>query len=125
MAKSCNSAILDAALNYIKTNGTRLCICSSQPTTYTEATSTYKLADLSITSTAYTGPAAGAVSGRKITMNQQLSIDVDTTGSAQHVALVDVSSTALLYVTTCTAQTITSGNKVTVPAWSVELRDPS
>jgi hypothetical protein len=125
MAKSINSIVLDQALNYLKNNGTRLCVCSAQPTTYTEAITTYKLAIKTISSTDFTGPAAGDTSGRKITVNQQSGIPVDTSGTATHVAIADSVNSALLLVTTCTSQALTQGNTVTVPAFKDEIADPT
>ena len=131
MPKSVNDAVLDAALNHVKTNTTKICICSSEPTTYALATndpstsSGFRLADKSITSTDFTGPANGDTNGRKVTVNVQNSISVDATGTAGHVALVDVSSTALLYVTTCSSQALTAANKVNMPAWDIEIADPT
>jgi hypothetical protein len=48
---------------------------------------------------------------------------VDTSGTATHVALCD--ATRLLYVTTCTSQALTSGNTVNIPAWDIEIADPT
>lgn len=131
MAKWQNDLMLDAALNYIKTNATRLCVCSAQPATYAEATTTYdggaskyKLAILTIDSDDFTGP-ADDTSGRKLTVNEGAGITVDATASATHVALCDASGEALLYVTTCTEQSLTSGNTVTVPAWVINIEDPT
>jgi len=124
MAKTVLDAVLDAALNYVKTNGTRLCVCSTQPTTYTEAITTYKLAIKTIASGDYTGP-ADDTSGRKVTVNQQAAITVDTGGTANFVAIADSGASALLFVTTCTAQVLTSGNTVTVPAWKINIQDPT
>ena len=121
MGKWQNDSMLDAALNYIKTNGTQLSVCSAQPTTYAEATSTYKLAIKTITSTDFTGPANGDTSGRKITVNQQASITIDSGGTATHIAVC--SGSVLLYVTTCTSQVLSAGNQVTVPAWDIEIAD--
>lgn len=122
MAKWQNDLILDAALDYIKNNVTQLAVCNAQPTTYAEATSTYKLAlKTGLTSGSFTGPANGDTNGRKLTVNSQAAIAVDLSGDATHVALC--SGSVLLYVTTCTLQTLTSGNTVTVPAWDVEIAD--
>lgn len=129
MSKWQNDDILDEALNYIVNNANKMTVCSAQPTTYGEAvneaaSSGYMLADVVISSADFTGPANGDTSGRKITVNQQSSILIDDTGSATHVALVDTgSSGTLLYVTTCTSQSLTSGNNVTIPAWDIELYD--
>jgi len=124
MGKLVDDTVLDGALNIVKNGVTQLAVCSTQPTTYEEATATYKLAlKTGLFSGSFTGPANGDTNGRKLTTNQQASITVDAGGSAQHIALC--SGTALLYVTTCTAQTLTAGNTVTVPAWKIEIADPS
>lgn len=125
MAKSVHNDVLDAALNYIKTNGTRLCLCSAEPTTYTEAITTYKLADVDIISTDYTGPADGDVSGRKLAVDGQTGVAVDSNGTATHLAIVDVSNTKLLYVTTISSQVVTAGNTATLGTWDIELEDPA
>lgn len=123
MGKSVADAVLDAALNYLKNNAAKLCVCSSEPATYGDATSTYKLASTAIDSADFTGPANGDVSGRKIAVDAQNSISVGASGSAQHVAIVTAS--ALVYVTTCTLQALTASNTVNVPAWDIEIADPS
>ena len=125
MAKSVHDDVLDSALNYIKNNSTRICVCNAQPTTYTEAVTTYKLAIKTIISTDFTGPANGDISGRKLTSNQHTGITVDTTGTATHIALADSATSKLLFVTTCTSQALTAGNTVTIPAWDDEIADPA
>lgn len=127
MAKWANDNVMDAALNYVAT-GTLLTVCSSQPTTYAEASSTYKLADTAITPGNGNGSftlANGDTSGRKVTVVQQADIPIDTSGTATHVAVSISGSSTLLYVTTCTSQVLTSGGTVTVPSWDIEISDPS
>ena len=121
MAKYQNDLVLDAALDYIKNNATQMAVCSAQPANYAEATSTYKLAlKTGLTSGSFTGP-ADDTSGRKITTVQQAGVTVDTGGQATHVALC--SGTVLLLVTTCTSQTLTGGNTVTIPPYKFNLPD--
>lgn len=124
MGKSVHDDVLDGALNILKNNATRLTICSSQPTTYTEAITTFELADVTIDSTDFTN-ANGDTSGRKTTVGAQASFAVDNSGTANHVALVDVANSKLLYVTTCTSQALTAGNTVSTPAWDIEIADPT
>lgn len=124
MGKIVHDDVLDGALNVIKNNATRVCVCSTQPTTYTEAITTYKLAIKTITGSDFTGP-ADDTSGRKLTSVQHSGITVDATGNAQHVAYGDSANSKLLYVTTCTLQGLTSGNTVTVPAWKIGIADPT
>ena len=121
MAKFASDAVLDALLDKVAT-GTILTVCSAQPTTRTEAVTTFKLADVTVDSGDFT-KANGDVSGRKVTVAQQANVPVDSTGTATHVAICDGST--LLYVTTCTSQGLTSGNTLTVPAWDIEVADPS
>ena len=130
MGKSVADAVLDASLNYLKNNVTKLVVCTSEPTTYSEATaglssSGFALADVVVNSADFT-VGAGVVSGRKVQVGAQTSVSIDSTGTAGHIALVVTgSSAALLYVTTCTALALTSGSKVNTPAFNIELRDPS
>jgi hypothetical protein len=126
MAKSCNPTVIDQALNYIKNNGTRMVACSAQPTTYTEANSTYALADVTMASGDYT-LGNGSVSGRKVTVGAKSGVLIDTSGTATHIAILDVTGTSLLYVTTCTSQALTANgsNTVNFPAWDIEIQAPT
>jgi len=124
MAKYANDSMMDAALDYLKNNVTRICVCSAQPTTYTEAITTYELADVTVDSTDFTH-ANGDSSGRKTTVAAQSGVTIDNSGTATHVALVSVSDTTLRYVTTCTSQTLTAGGTVDIPAFDIEIADPS
>lgn len=124
MAKSCSDTTLDQSLTYIKTNGTRLCVCSAQPTDYTSAITTYMLAIKTISSSDYTGPAANA-NGRQLTVNAQSGITVTNSGTALFIAIADSVNTALIYVTTCTSQVLTAGNTVSVPAWIINSQEPT
>lgn len=138
MAKNVHDNVLDAALNYIKTNANRLNVLTAEPTgasAYTNATtdndsSGYRLAGATISASDFTGPAEGAVSGRKLTVNAQSSMSINgvtSAANATHVSLIKQASSsgAVLYTTTCTSQSLTGGNKVNTPAWAIELRDPS
>lgn len=121
MSKWINDSALDALLDAIAA-GTILTVCSAQPTTRTEAVTTYKLADVTVDSGDF-AEANGDTSGRKLTIAQQADVPIDSDGTATHVAICDGSN--LLYVTTCTSQVLTSGNTVTVPSWKIEVSDPS
>lgn len=123
MAKSASDAVLDGTLDIIAT-GTLLTVCNAEPTTYAEASSTYALASHVLTGGDFS-KANGDVSGRKVTVAQQADIDIDTTGTATHVAISTTSGSLLRVVTTCTSQALTSGGTVTVPAFKFEITDPS
>ena len=126
MAKIVHDDVLDGALNIIKNNCTKMTACSSQPTTYTEGNATYALADVTLASGDFAN-ANGDTSGRKTTVAAKSSVMIDTSGTATHVALLDVANSKLLYVTTCTSQALTANgsNTVNFPAWDIEIADPT
>lgn len=125
MGKATPDAVLDKPLDEIAT-ATRLIACSAQPTTFTEANATYALADVTMAGGDFT-KANGDTSGRKVTMGAKSSVLIDNSGTATHVALVRVSDSTLLYVTTCTSQALTANgsNTVNFPAWDIEIADPA
>jgi len=123
MAKYLPDATIDGMLAWIRERITIVTVCSTQPTSYAEATSTYKLADNNgLTSTDLT-LGNGDTSGRKITLSEQAGVAVDTSGTAAHVAWCGTSGSTLLLVTTCTTQALTTGNTVTIPVHDFEIRD--
>ena len=126
MAKTVHDDVMDAALNYIKNNATRQVACSAQPTTYAEANATYALADVTMASTDFT-IANGDVSGRKLTVAAKSGVLIDTSGTATYVALLDVTNSKLLAVTSCTSLALTANgsNTVNFPAWDHEFTDPT
>lgn len=69
--------------------------------------------------------AAGSVSGRRLIVSQFADVEIDASGDATHVAIVDDDADAVLYVTVCTTQTLTDGGTVTIPTWSIEIRAPA
>ena len=98
-------------------------VCSTEPTTRTEAVTTYQLASAVMTPDTDFTKGDGDTNGRKVTVAAKSGLTIDNTGNAQHIALTDGSN--LLYVTTCTAQQLTAGGTVDVPAWDIEIADPS
>ena len=88
--------VLDAALSKLDAEANRIDICSQEPTTYTQATSTYTLGN-------YTGISVGAPadrspSGRKVTLASFANTAGTVTGSgtATHWAITDTSNSRLL-----------------------------
>lgn len=124
MAKTLDDSAIDGALNIVKNGATQLCICSTQPTTYAQATVTYMLAlKTGLTSASFTGPADGDVNGRKLTVNATTGTSVTNGGTALFVALC--SGSVLLAVTSCTSQVLTAGNTVNTPSYTWTISDPT
>jgi hypothetical protein len=122
MPKTVHDTVLDGAFQVLDA-ANLMTACNAQPTTRTEAVTTFKLADVVMTPVTDFTIANGDTSGRKVTVAAKSAVPVDTTGTATHVALTD--ATNLLYVTTCTSQALTSGNTVNFPAWDIEIADPT
>jgi hypothetical protein len=61
---------------------------------------------------------------RKCTISACSCDTVNWTGIASYVALIDDSST-IRYMTTCTTQALTSGNKVNIGSWSITINQPT
>jgi hypothetical protein len=115
------TAVLDGLLDKIAT-GTIMTVCSAQPTTRTEAVTTYALADVVMAGGDFT-KANGDTNGRKVTVAQKAAVPIDASGTATHVAICD--GTNVLLVTTCTSQALTSGGTVTIPTFKCETSDPT
>lgn len=122
MGKTLANSVLDAALAEVATC-TRLDVTSDVST---PANLTASLADVTLTAGDGNGDytiADGDASGRKLTIAQQAAIPIDANGTAKHVVL-SLTGTIKL-TTTCTDQVLTSGGTVTVPAFKLELADPT
>lgn len=126
MAKTVHDDVLDGALNVIKNNCTRMTLCNAQPTTFTEANATFALADVTMASGDFT-VANGDTNGRKLTVAAKSAVDVDVTdpGGTNHVALLDVTNSKLLYVTTAPDVAVDAAGTVDIAAWDIELADPT
>jgi len=102
--------------------GDRLDICSQEPSSYAEATSTYTLGNK--TSLTITGPSNGDISGRKATVSAITDGTVTGTGTATHIAVVDVSETKLLATQSlATPEGVTASETFTLTAFDVEIPD--
>lgn len=123
MAKKAPQEVLDAPLDVIA-DSDAMFLCSAEPTSYSEASSTYALAEASMSSGDFS-KGAGDVSGRKITIGAKSNIDVDASGDATHVVLVKKSDSKIRYITTCEEQAVTEGNTVSIQSWKVEFQQAS
>lgn len=126
MAKWSNDANMDAMLENIADNADMLHVCSGQPANYAGIAAVL-LAEVALTAGDGNGDytiANGDTSGRKLTVAAQSGVSITASGTATHIALSDGSAT-LIYVTTCTSQALTSGGTVDVPAFDIEVADPS
>lgn len=122
MAKSVHNDILDGAF-LVLNDADIMTACNAEPTTRTEATATFKLADVALTPGTDFTISDGDTNGRKVRVAAKSAVPIDTTGTATHIAICD--ATRLLFVTTCTSQLLTAGGTVDFPAWDDEIADPT
>jgi len=116
--------VFDSGLSQLDTEGDRLDICSQEPASYAEATSTYTLGNK--TSLSIGAPGDRGAGGRKVTVAQIADGTVSGTGTASHWAIVDVSTTKLLATGALSAsQGVTSGNTFTLTAFDIGIPDPA
>ncbi len=116
MAKYTDTYVLDGAAERVA-GANALHVCAGQPTSRAD-TLTKSLATTAMVAGDFT-VAAGSVSGRRAVVAAKSGLSVTTSGTADHVALID--GTRLLHVTTLTGQALTAGNTVNVGSWSAEF----
>jgi len=116
--------VYDNGLSVLDTEANRLDLCSAEPTTYTEATSTNTLGNT--TSITISAPEDGDTSGRKVRLNAISGASVTGSGTATHFAISDTSNSRLLATGSITpTQAIISGNTFSLTAVDIEIPDPS
>jgi len=112
---------LDALLTQLA-NATRLDICSQEPTTYTEATSTYTRGNK--TSITIGAAADRTPNGRKRTVSAITGGSVTSTGTASHYALTQVTGSVLWVTAALSAsQSVTNGNTFSTSAFDLNVPD--
>lgn len=113
---------LDAQLNYIRSGTEYLYLCSSKPTTFSQASSTYRLAYKSAPTIA-TPVNSGIDGGRKIVISQITDGINSVTGVANYYALTDNSASRLLFVGELEYPVgITSGEEFVLDEFAIEAR---
>ena len=113
--------VFDQGLDYADANGTRIDICSAEPTTYAAATSTLSLGNKTGMNTGATED--GATDGRRVIVPAITDGNVTATGMATHWALTDGSATLIATGALSNPQDVTNGNPFTLDAISITIRD--
>lgn len=119
-----NDTHLDNGLAGLKSAADRIFINSSEPATYTAASSTVKLGTKTFAAGSVfpAAIAAGSPSGRKVTSAAITDGTVDATGTASHYSVCTSGSTRLDVANSLSAsQSVTSGNTFSLAAFDVRL----
>lgn len=116
--------VFDNGLTVLDTEANRLDICSSAPTTYTEATSTYTLGNK--TSLSIGAPADRTGGGREVAVAAFTDGSVTGTGTAAYYAICDTTNSRLLAQgSLSSSQAVTSGNTFSISAFKIGIPDPA
>ena len=124
MAKKFDDTVFDGALA-VADNATTVHVTSAEPANHA-GIAAVSLADVTLTAGAGNGDytiANGDVSGRKLTVAAQAGVTIDNSGTATHVVGTDGST--LLWCTTCTSQALVAAGTVDIPAFDLEINDPT
>lgn len=116
-----DNTILDAGLSILDTTGNRLDICSAEPTTFSQATSSLTLGNF--TSLSIGAPASRTPNGRRVTVAAiTTGMTASATGTATHWAISDTGNSRLLATGALSAsQAVTSGNAITLAAFDIGI----
>jgi hypothetical protein len=123
MSKKIPDAALDGGPDYIQQSNYE-CLCSQEPTTYTEAFVTYMLAKVALTPVTDL-PIADDVNGRKMTVAAKLAVPISNSGSGNHVVLVDTNTSTIRLIDTCILKVVVVDDTIDFPSWKYNFQDPT
>lgn len=112
--------VYDNGLSSLSGNLDRMDVCSQEPTTYTEATSTYSLGNAAVVTPS---PVDGAVDGRRVIVPAINGASVTASGTATHWAGTDGTSTLYASGDLSASQALVIGNTFNLDATSIGIRD--
>ena len=116
--------VFDSGLGILNSEVNRLDICSQEPATYTEATSTYSLGNK--VSPTVSSPTDRSGGGREVTVSAINDGSVTATGTATHFALVDTNNSRLLVTGALdSSESVTNGNTFTLTEFTIGIPDPT
>lgn len=130
MARLAADDVLDDGLDAMKAAvdavAGEMTICEGAPTTFEHADSNKGTATGKVLARVVNPKLtiADDTSGRKVTISAETGITIDVSGTADHIALTN-GTDKLWFATTCTSQALVAGGTVDVPAWKINVQDPT
>jgi hypothetical protein len=122
MGKNVPDAVQDALLDYVDLSNIQH-ICSAEPANYA-GIAAVSLGSVAMTPNTDFTKAAGTT-GRKITVAAKNGVTITGSGTATHLVLALTSDSTLRAVTTCTSQAVVAAQSWNIPAWELEVGDPT
>lgn len=122
-----DARVYDNGLSVLDTEATHIYICSQEPSTYTQAITTYGLGNKNFGAGGCFGaPGARTPSGRKVSSVAVTDGSVTATGTATHWAVVDSANSRLLAAgPLASSQAVTNGNTFTLPTFDIGIPAPA
>ena len=117
--------VLDGALNILTSNGDRIDLCSSEPTTYS-GISSVSLGNFTSLSIGSAADRSGG--GREVTVAAITSASAGSitgTGTATHYAISNGSDALYATGALSASQSVTTGNTFTLAAFTIGIPDPA
>lgn len=115
--------VIDNGITVLDTEATHVYICSAEPTTYTEASSTYALGTKNWGAGGAFGAPAAGTNGRKVTSTAITDGSVTGSGTATKWAVTDNTNSRLLADgDLASSQAVTSGNTWALPAFDITIK---
>lgn len=123
MTASLEDRVLDLGLNVLDTESTHVILCSSEPTTYAQATTTALLGFKSFAAGgAFGAPAAGTPNGRKVSSTAITDGTITTTGTAAWWAITDNTNSRFhAHGQLSASQVVTNGNTFSLTSFDIRI----
>lgn len=116
-------------MRHLAENGSRIDLCSAQPTTYAEATSTYSLGSkvipTGVGSASYSAFSDDPIDGRRLFVEAQVGISITTAGTVTHVAITDGVSELIYVVPLTSSKVVSAGNSGETSSWEIDFWNAS
>ena len=113
---------MDLALAYLDTSGIRLDVCSTEPTTYTQAITTYSLGNK--TALSIGAPTDRTGGGRKVTVAAFSDGTITGAGTVGFWAISDTGASRLIAAGSLNAtQAVTNPNTFSLAAFDIGIPD--
>lgn len=134
MTFKASTNVFDKGLDTIRLNAQLVTLCCTAPDTYLQAyysSDSNKMLARGATQHIVDGMglcADGGSSnkGRRISVPQSSDIAVVSANTGTHVAVLNKTSGKLLYITELqTNRSVTTSDKVTIPAWTITIQPPT
>ena len=101
-------------------------VCSASSTVYTDCLTANMLAGVSMTSgSSGDFTLAADTNGQKVTMAAKSGVSITNSGTAVCVALLETTGSTIRWITTCTPQSLTASGTVDIPAFKINIQQPT